>query len=55
MYGTLVFCVLLQEFDDLTPNFKIDSQLLTHKKFINKGGYGQVDRMMLLKVCYNKV
>jgi len=48
VHSALVF---LQAFDDLTPNFKIDSQLLAHKNFINKGGYGQVDRMMLLKVC----
>ena len=49
--GTLAYvCVLLQTFDDLNQNFKINSQLLIYQKFISKGGYGQVDRMMLLKV-----
>ena len=51
MCGALAYvCVLLQAFDDLNQNFKINSQLLLYQKFIGKGGYGQVDRMMLLKV-----
>ena len=42
--------MLLQAFDDLTPNFKINSQLLINQKFVKEGGYGRVDKMTLLKV-----
>ena len=47
--------VLLQTFDDLAPPLKVDNQLLTNKKLMNKSGYGQVDRMILLKVCYIEI